>query len=157
MKSSRQSYTSSTAGFLHTKSLSLCFTGSYECRCKSGYLLSPDTKNCDDIDECLNENTNACAEDREICINRVGSYECRCRNNYTIFGKTYCVAQNPCNSSKHLPKAIPIFIGCHIPLTFSDPCHSNAICLINGPSYLCKCAPGYIEIGKSHFMNLDSR
>lgn len=126
------------------------WTGSYECRCKSGYRLNPDTSDCEDVNECLLESTNTCAVGREICVNLVGSYECRCMNNYTIFGKTYCVASNPCNSSKFWFSLNILTTKLKMIWTwsFSDPCHPNAVCMINGQSHICKCAPGYIETGK---------
>ncbi|CAB3374556.1 Hypothetical predicted protein [Cloeon dipterum] len=48
--------------------------GSYECSCHTGYVLSQQTGECEDLNECL-EDDNACSH---LCVNTPGSFICRC-------------------------------------------------------------------------------
>uniref|UniRef100_A0A663M826 Hemicentin 1 n=1 Tax=Athene cunicularia TaxID=194338 RepID=A0A663M826_ATHCN len=48
--------------------------GSYQCTCPSGYHLMANSKTCQDIDECLEQNVN-CGSN-QMCFNMRGSYQC---------------------------------------------------------------------------------
>ncbi|XP_015725366.1 hemicentin-1 isoform X1 [Coturnix japonica] len=48
--------------------------GSYQCACPPGYRLMPNSKTCQDIDECLEQDTD-CGPSR-MCFNMRGSYQC---------------------------------------------------------------------------------
>lgn len=52
--------------------------GSYECSCTSGFRLSNDGKNCEDVNECL---ASPCSQE---CANIYGSYQCYCRQGYFL-------------------------------------------------------------------------
>ena len=71
--------------------------GSFECSCRTGYMLAADDANCNgmtiiittlhlhiygliDIDECLTNN-GGCAQ---TCTNTDGSFECSCGGNYIL-------------------------------------------------------------------------
>ncbi|XP_036880672.2 growth arrest-specific protein 6 isoform X1 [Manis javanica] len=60
----------------------ICYNkpGSFHCACYSGYVLSPDSRTCQDIDECVD--TGACGEAR--CRNLPGSYSCLCDAGYAF-------------------------------------------------------------------------
>ncbi|KAL2103917.1 hypothetical protein ACEWY4_000785 [Coilia grayii] len=52
--------------------------GSYQCSCTTGFRLTSDGKNCEDVNECLN---NPCGQE---CANIYGSYQCYCREGYHL-------------------------------------------------------------------------
>ncbi|KAI5269296.1 growth arrest-specific protein 6 isoform X2 [Manis pentadactyla] len=60
----------------------ICYNkpGSFHCACYSGYVLSPDSRTCQDIDECVD--AGACGEAR--CRNLPGSYSCLCDAGYAF-------------------------------------------------------------------------
>ncbi|TMW92706.1 hypothetical protein EJD97_012659, partial [Solanum chilense] len=69
--------------------------GGYRCACNPGYEGNPYIgPGCQDIDECLNPNTNLC---EQICINLPGSYNCSCPQGYRGDGRKNgrgCIAPN---------------------------------------------------------------
>ena len=52
--------------------------GSYNCKCKQGYILSATDGSCIDIDECA---LNPCKVN-QTCLNSVGGYNCVCKEYY---------------------------------------------------------------------------
>ncbi|XP_063113676.1 matrilin-2 isoform X4 [Cavia porcellus] len=93
--------------------------GSYECRCKQGYILHADQKTCRIQDLCALED-HAC---EQLCVNVPGSFVCQCYSGYSLAedGKR-CVAVDYCGSEDH---------GC------------EHMCVNADGSYLCKCREGF--------------
>ncbi|KAK6634325.1 hypothetical protein RUM43_011725 [Polyplax serrata] len=64
--------------------------GSYLCRCKSGFQENPETKQCEDINECQTNQHNCLASQR--CDNSIGSFRCvrftGCGTGYTLNSQT---------------------------------------------------------------------
>eukprot|EP00043_Microstomoeca_roanoka_P014249 m.140633 g.140633 ORF g.140633 m.140633 type:complete len:1712 (+) comp15967_c0_seq1:231-5366(+) len=52
--------------------------GNYNCTCPSGYMLAPDGKQCQDINEC---SSSPCSQ---VCTNTAGSYMCSCQTGFTL-------------------------------------------------------------------------
>ncbi|XP_043089549.1 fibulin-7 [Puntigrus tetrazona] len=48
--------------------------GGYRCSCPAGYSVTPDGRNCKDIDECSGRQNNCTRE--QICINTYGGFQC---------------------------------------------------------------------------------
>ncbi|XP_038128775.1 complement component C1q receptor-like [Cyprinodon tularosa] len=65
--------------------------GTFECRCREGYLLTPEGV-CLDVDECLN---GAC---EHYCINTEGSYSCSCEAGFSVDSEEpgHCVDVDEC-------------------------------------------------------------
>ncbi|XP_035175489.1 matrilin-2 isoform X13 [Oxyura jamaicensis] len=94
--------------------------GSYECRCKQGYILNADQKTCSTQDLCAVEK-HAC---EQICVNTPGSYVCQCYEGYELDanGKN-CIVVDYCAVDNQ---------GCQ---------HE---CVNTKDSYYCRCHPGFI-------------
>ncbi|NWH70396.1 MATN2 protein, partial [Piaya cayana] len=94
--------------------------GSYECRCKQGYILNADQKTCSTQDLCAVEK-HAC---EQICVNTPGSYVCQCYEGYELDanGKN-CVVVDYCALDNQ---------GCQ---------HE---CVNTEDSYYCRCHQGFI-------------
>uniref|UniRef100_A0A6Q2Y395 Latent transforming growth factor beta binding protein 2 n=1 Tax=Esox lucius TaxID=8010 RepID=A0A6Q2Y395_ESOLU len=77
--------------------------GSYLCLCEAGFKYSPDTADCEDIDECVNETI---CGDHGFCENTDGSYRCQCDQGYANppadGGAHGCVDINECEMSTAL-------------------------------------------------------
>ncbi|XP_049634076.1 growth arrest-specific protein 6 [Suncus etruscus] len=60
----------------------ICYNrpGSFHCACYSGYALAPNSKTCQDVDECAD--TGTCGDAR--CKNLPGSYSCLCEEGFTF-------------------------------------------------------------------------
>jgi MYXO-CTERM domain-containing protein len=91
-------------------------TGSYTCRCNSGYRFDGTT--CVDVNEC---STSPCGVGGVACNNSPGSYSCDCAPGY-MFDGTTCVDIDEC--------AI-------------DPCGAGVCEEIDPPGYTCACEGGY--------------
>ncbi|XP_039597449.1 fibulin-5 [Polypterus senegalus] len=92
--------------------------GSYSCTCNPGFILNPDGRSCQDVDEC--EGENSCEHG---CMNTYGSFICRCNAGFELGsdGLT-CTDLDECS-------------------------YSNLLCqhqCVNQPgSFFCICPPGY--------------
>eukprot|EP00921_Rhytidocystis_pertsovi_P025169 GHVQ01040619.1.p1 GENE.GHVQ01040619.1~~GHVQ01040619.1.p1 ORF type:complete len:862 (+),score=209.63 GHVQ01040619.1:262-2847(+) len=62
--------------------------GSYECKCRDGYILAPDNKTCIDVDECHNPLLNRCDDSLTDCVNTAGGYKCACRDHRQILDES---------------------------------------------------------------------
>uniref|UniRef100_A0A8C2C3G2 Fibulin 7 n=1 Tax=Cyprinus carpio TaxID=7962 RepID=A0A8C2C3G2_CYPCA len=49
--------------------------GGYRCSCPAGYSVTPDGRNCKDIDECSSSRQNNCTRE-QLCINTYGGFQC---------------------------------------------------------------------------------
>lgn len=75
--------------------------GSFRCECAAGYALTPDQRNCRDVDEC-DEQPHPCGRDGSpSCTNTNGGYECSCGTGWRLVGRR-CVDRDEC---KELPYA----------------------------------------------------
>uniref|UniRef100_A0A4W3IIL4 Fibulin 5 n=1 Tax=Callorhinchus milii TaxID=7868 RepID=A0A4W3IIL4_CALMI len=72
--------------------------GSYSCQCNTGFILNPDGRSCQDLDECAGEDS--CSQQ---CINTYGSFLCRCDTGYELTSEgTVCEDINECSFSEFL-------------------------------------------------------
>ncbi|XP_036980918.1 matrilin-3-like isoform X10 [Acanthopagrus latus] len=91
---------------------------SYDCKCRTGYVLNTDKKTCSRAGPC------AIGHDcQHICINSGDSYTCTCRVGFILNqDKKTCSSSDTCAQGH-------------------DCQH---ICVSNGESYTCKCRVGYV-------------
>ncbi|XP_036980910.1 matrilin-3-like isoform X2 [Acanthopagrus latus] len=98
---------------------------SYDCKCRTGYVLNTDKKTCSRLDSCSQGH-----DCQHICVSADDSYICKCRMGYVLNAD-----QSTCS-----PKNLE-FSG-------SDTCDQEHdcqhFCVTNGDSYICKCHEGYI-------------
>ncbi|XP_010672296.2 wall-associated receptor kinase-like 2 [Beta vulgaris subsp. vulgaris] len=70
----------------------------YRCQCKPGFRGNPYLYACQDIDECLEENSSPCRQPA-ICFNTKGNYTCKCPQGYSRRNSEdmndLCIAENP--------------------------------------------------------------
>ncbi|CAO2602550.1 Matn2 [Lemmus lemmus] len=141
--------------------------GSYNCRCKQGYILNADQKTCRIQDLCASED-HGC---EQLCVNLPGSFVCQCYSGYTLAedGK-HCTAVDYCASGNHgcehecVNAESSYLCQCHEGFalnsdkktcTRKDVCKSTRhgcehICVNNGDFYTCQCSEGFVlaEDGK---------
>ncbi|KAL1007317.1 hypothetical protein UPYG_G00084910 [Umbra pygmaea] len=91
--------------------------GGYRCSCPAGYNVTPDGRNCKDIDECATRQNN-CTRD-QLCINTYGGFQCvrvdcpRIRNaTYSKTSPLRC-ERNPCSVDNKLCPQAPNSISHH--------------------------------------------
>uniref|UniRef100_A0A8B9QYL2 VWFA domain-containing protein n=1 Tax=Anas platyrhynchos TaxID=8839 RepID=A0A8B9QYL2_ANAPL len=103
--------------------------GSYECRCKQGYILNADQKTCSTQDLCAVEK-HAC---EQICVNTPGSYVCQCYEGYELDanGKN-CIGEYEFS-------CFPVVDYCAVD---NQGCQHE--CVNTEDSYYCRCYPGFI-------------
>ncbi|XP_036980919.1 matrilin-3-like isoform X11 [Acanthopagrus latus] len=93
---------------------------SYDCKCRTGYVLNTDKKTCS------RSGSDACAQGHDcqhICVNNGNSYICKCRVGFVLN-----MDQKTCSRSDACAQG-------------HDCQH---ICINNGDSYNCKCRVGYV-------------
>ncbi|TKR68510.1 hypothetical protein L596_024483 [Steinernema carpocapsae] len=96
------------------------------CECLPNFRFNNVTKQCEDIDECL-ENRNNCDPATSQCVNSIGGFECECAPGYEGVGGI-CVDVDECQRGTS---------GCHI----------NSICTNHVGSVGCQCAEGFTGDG----------
>jgi hypothetical protein len=92
--------------------------GGYFCRCDEGYQFNSIHRECEDVNECLNNNGDCL----QLCNNTVGSYFCSCYSGYTKNEQNICQDIDECSLNDH---------GCH------------HMCVNQVGSYMCACFSGY--------------
>uniref|UniRef100_A0A3Q0SSY1 Fibulin 5 n=1 Tax=Amphilophus citrinellus TaxID=61819 RepID=A0A3Q0SSY1_AMPCI len=83
----------------YTCSCQLCanIPGSYSCSCNPGFILNPDSRTCQDVDECADE---PCSHG---CFNTYGSYMCNCNEGFELASDgTTCIDLDECSFSDFL-------------------------------------------------------
>ncbi|XP_073249711.1 uncharacterized protein [Porites lutea] len=77
--------------------------GSYECVCKPGYELTPDKKDCREMDECKDPvKSRDCTLSGQKCVNTIGGYECKCDPGFKHDAiRKKCLDVNECKIRKH--------------------------------------------------------
>uniref|UniRef100_A0A3Q0SI75 Fibulin 5 n=1 Tax=Amphilophus citrinellus TaxID=61819 RepID=A0A3Q0SI75_AMPCI len=85
--------------FTKEEQLHLCanIPGSYSCSCNPGFILNPDSRTCQDVDECADE---PCSHG---CFNTYGSYMCNCNEGFELASDgTTCIDLDECSFSDFL-------------------------------------------------------
>jgi len=74
----------------------LCLQDTGSCYCRKGYTLDSDGITCNDVDECLLNNT-VCGGSLD-CVNKPGTYECICKPGYmpVHYNQDYCIEIDEC-------------------------------------------------------------
>ncbi|VDO46409.1 unnamed protein product, partial [Brugia timori] len=114
------------------KQLCINLPGSYQCSCKTGFLLIYDGKTCEDINECIANNAGC----EHNCINEEGGYACTCEVGYNLASDNHsCYDINECLSN-------------------NGDC--SQLCKNEEGSYHCKCFRGFslAEDGKTCIGNI---
>lgn len=127
----------------------------YRCACPVGYMLLPDERGCEDVDECLQS---PC---EQICVNSPGSFACQCHEGYHLNDEGECDDTNECenNPCEHFCDNTPGSYKCFCDFGYSplpeDPkhCQDNDECQIPGTceqmcvnyegGFDCICEEGY--------------
>uniref|UniRef100_A0A8C1HEI9 EGF-like domain-containing protein n=1 Tax=Cyprinus carpio carpio TaxID=630221 RepID=A0A8C1HEI9_CYPCA len=92
--------------------------GGYRCSCPAGYSVTPDGRNCKDIDECSSSRQNNCTRE-QLCINTYGGFQCvrvecpQIRN--ATYAKTSPVRceRNPCPVDSRTCSQAPNSVSFH--------------------------------------------
>ncbi|XP_005986648.1 fibulin-5 [Latimeria chalumnae] len=148
--------------------------GSYSCTCNPGFILNPDNRSCQDVDECAGEST--CSQ---ICFNTYGSFLCRCNAGYELAEDGInCIDMNECSFSEFLCQHVcenrPGGYQCTCPSgynllddsrscqdiqeceTGNNTCTSQQVCFNIPGTYKClnpiKCEDPYIQINENRCM-----
>ncbi|KAF3701511.1 Matrilin-3 Precursor [Channa argus] len=130
----------------------------YNCKCRSGYVLNPDKKTC--------SRSNACAQGHECqhsCVNTDDSYICKCHLGYILNAdRKTCSRSDPCalgHDCQHIcvNSDNSYVCKCRVGYVLNpdkktcsrlDPCaHGHDcqhICVNSDNSYVCKCRVGYV-------------
>ncbi|XP_071101749.1 fibrillin-1-like [Haliotis cracherodii] len=98
--------------------------GSFSCECYSGYLENPNSKMCDDVNECLDADLNTCTQN---CTNTEGDHVCSCFDGYEGTGNN-CTDINECEVNTTLCSGL-----------------ANSNCTNTGGAYRCDCVSGYAK------------
>ncbi|XP_036980917.1 matrilin-3-like isoform X9 [Acanthopagrus latus] len=133
---------------------------SYDCKCRTGYVLNTDKKTCSRSDTCAQGH-----DCQHICVSNGESYTCKCRVGYVLnpdqktcsrSGSDACAQGHDCqhicvnNGNSYICKCRVGFVLNMDQKTCSrsDACAQGHdcqhICINNGDSYNCKCRVGYV-------------
>ncbi|KAH9497372.1 Thrombospondin N-terminal -like domains containing protein, partial [Dermatophagoides farinae] len=129
--------------------------GSYECRCKSGFIPQPGNQyECIDIDECSNGQHNNCSQNA-ICLNQPGTYQCQCKPGYegdgfnckpvckdSCLNGGHCQAPNTCSCRKgyYGHRCEEDIDECELGI---HQCPLNSKCINKFGWYRCECNQGF--------------
>ncbi|VDK69664.1 unnamed protein product, partial [Cylicostephanus goldi] len=115
--------------------------GSFECQCKTGYIMTYDRRTCEDINECV-ANNGGC---QHMCTNTPGSYECACdegfrlaEDGHSCYGKSLVVRIS-------IKRKIMIDLDVNECLVNNGGC--SQLCRNDEGGRHCECFGGYI-LGK---------
>ncbi|XP_036980916.1 matrilin-3-like isoform X8 [Acanthopagrus latus] len=131
---------------------------SYDCKCRTGYVLNTDKKTCSRSDTCSQGH-----DCQHICVSNGESYTCKCRVGYVLnTDQKTCSRAGPCaigHDCQHICINSGDSYTCTCRVGFilnqdkktcssSDTCAQGHdcqhICVSNGESYTCKCRVGYV-------------
>lgn len=73
----------------------------FSCKCRKGFKLAQDGRNCVDVNECEEEVTRPCTGEGEECQNTEGSYECVCADGF-VPEDGVCVNVSICEKCEHM-------------------------------------------------------
>uniref|UniRef100_A0A8D0BPW9 Matrilin 2 n=1 Tax=Salvator merianae TaxID=96440 RepID=A0A8D0BPW9_SALMN len=134
--------------------------GSYECKCKQGYILNSDHKTCNTQDLCEVEKHDC----EQVCVNTPGSYVCQCYDGYQLredgkncFIVNYCALNNQGCQHECINTADSYYCQCHKGFILNpdkktcrrpDYCaleHHGCQheCVNTDESYFCRCRQGF--------------
>uniref|UniRef100_A0A158PBM6 EGF-like domain-containing protein n=1 Tax=Angiostrongylus cantonensis TaxID=6313 RepID=A0A158PBM6_ANGCA len=109
-------------------------SGTYKCRCASGYSRLPDGR-CLAINECEDNRLNTCGQNAE-CIDLAEGYTCQCRSGFADV--------SPSGQPGRICK--PRINECSNKEKYHVDCDENAICIDTDDSFNCQCRPGFADI-----------
>ncbi|XP_067336989.1 matrilin-3-like isoform X5 [Channa argus] len=129
----------------------------YNCKCRSGYVLNPDKKTCSRADACSQHDC------QHICVNSGDSYTCKCRFGYVLNADhKSCSRSNACAQGHECQHSCvntddSYICKCHLGYILNadrktcsrlDTCdqehNCHHICVKNGDSHVCKCHEGFV-------------
>jgi len=113
--------------------------GAYQCKCRPGYILGPDGKSCQDLDECQITNGGC----QYQCRNTEGSFVCSCPASQRLQpdGKS-CTGDNNFVQSLTLNVSTKFVVKNQALVAINNGgCHHN--CELFRGIAKCTCQPGY--------------
>lgn len=73
----------------------------FACKCRKGFRLAQDGRNCVDVNECEEGATGPCTGEGEVCKNTAGGYECECPGDF-VLEDGVCVNMSICLKCEHM-------------------------------------------------------
>ncbi|XP_059209233.1 matrilin-3-like isoform X2 [Centropristis striata] len=133
---------------------------SYNCKCRTGYVLNPDKKTCSRSDTCAQGH-----DCQHICVSTDDSFVCKCRMGYVLNADQKTCSRSDACAQGHDCQQICVNSDdsykckCRVGYVLNadrktcsrtglDACaqghNCQQICVNNGNSYICKCRVGYV-------------